>query len=441
MGWFDGRSTKAAHKPKTKFAPRFISTFLQRIGIVNSYDDDVRTYIERGYQQNPVVYGIVQDVAKNFGRAKWCVKNAKGEKVRIPLLDELMRQPNPIQSWTDLMQDYITHKMLAGNGLITGEYGNGINKDKYFQLYVLPSEDIQIIGRSDFRGIRGYKVDFAWSGDTVIPKEDVLHLRNPNPDFDETDNWLYGQSAFRAASRSIMAYNKSLDAGVHFLENKGSQKIVFDKSEQHNYSPEGEDTQMNKLRVQGKGPKNTANLLFMEGYDLGVIDVSSDPKKALVLEQRTQAATEICNVTGYPTQFLGIKDATYQNAKEAKKLLWEKIILPELDELKDGLNGWLAPQYGDIYFDYEVGHIDALQEDKLMRGKAIKEFSGMITINQAREMAGLKPYDWMKEPTNMEEFNEQVYAGFTQSVVGESASDSGSNGESDMQEDNNEQDE
>ena len=88
----------------------------------------------------------------------------------------------------------------------------------------------------------------------------------------------------------------------------------------------------------------------------------------------------------------GLSDTTYQNAKEAKKSLWENIILPELHELKEGLNRWLAPQFGDnVMLDYKLDHIDALQEDRLMRGKAIREFAGMVTINEAREMAGLKP--------------------------------------------------
>ena len=140
----------------------------------------------------------------------------------------------------------------------------------------------------------------------------------------------------------------------------------------------------------------------------------------MVLEQRDYAAREICNVLNFPIQLIGLDSATYQNAKEAKKALWENVIIPILCEIRGGLNRWLAPYFGrDIMLDFDLSNIDALQEDKLMRFKAIKESAGMITINEARIAAGMKPYTWMTPPTTMDEFNEQVYVGFTQSVIEE----------------------
>ena len=398
------------------FPARFQQIFLQRVGVVNSYDDDIRTYVENGYQQNPVVYAIVNNIAKNAGRAKWCIKNSKGEVIDVPLLSQLLVQPNALQSWTDLVQDLVTHKILEGNMFITGEFGSGINGGKYTNLYSLPSEDMQIIASNDFRGIKGYRVDFAWAENTMIPASDVLHLRNPNPDFDETDNWLFGQSAFRAARTSIQTLNESIEAGNWFIQNKGAQKILFNKNDMYDLSPEAQDQLKSKLRASGQGPKNNGNIPIVDGADLSVLDVSSNAKDALVLEQQHQAALYICNVVNFPPQLLGLTQATYQNAKEAKKMLWENCIIPELDELKDGLNRWLAPQFGDVYIDYKVDHIDALQEDKLMRGKAIKEFAGMVTVNEARKMAGLPE---MEGPEG-----EEMYAGFTQAVVDNTSSSS-----------------
>ena len=402
-------------KPKSggiQFPKRYQQMFLSRVGI-NVYDDDSRTYIEKGYQQNPIVYSIVNMVAKNAGRVKWCIKNkATGMEVSVPLLEELMKGPNPLQSWTDLTQDALTHKLLEGNTFITGEFGSGVNAGKFNSLYVLPTEEIQIIADASGRGLTGYRVDRSWAESDIIPATDVLHIKNPNPDFDEIDNWLYGQSNFRAASQSIQTYNESLETGVWFLQNKGVQKAVFTKDPEVELGPEGADALKDKLRAQGQGPKNSANIPIID-EELGVIDLSSDPAQALVLEQRAQAAMEICNVTNFPPALIGLNDATYQNAKEAKKALWENIILPELHELKEGYNRWLTPQFGDnIYLDFKVDHIDALQEDNLMRGKAIKEFAGMVTINEARQMAGLMPIQTLGD------FNgDDMYLGFTQAVV------------------------
>ena len=126
---------------------------------------------------------------------------------------------------------------------------------------------------------------------------------------------------------------------------------------------------------------------------------------------------------------LGLTDATYQNAKEAKKAMWENCVIPMLDEIQNGLNAWLTPQFGDVWLKYEVDHIDALQEDKLMRGKAIKEFAGMVTINEARAMAGFKPVDVIGEFDG-----DDMYVGFTQAVVTDQEEISDQNGTSDATE-------
>ena len=413
MGLFDFTKRQKPKKgSEISFSERFQQLFLQRVGLVNSYDDDIRTYVEHGYQQNPVVYSIVNMIAKNVAKAKWKIVDSKGEEVKNNLLKQLLFQPNPLQSFSDLTEAMATHYILEGNAFITGEYGTGINQGKYNSLYVLPSEDIQIVASTDGRGIRGYRVDFAWSADTEVPATEVLHLRKPNPDYDETDNWLFGQSPFRAASRSIQAYNESLDAGVWFLENKGAQKILVSDDPEMELSPEAADQLKRKLKAQAQGTKNTANIPIFD-QKLMAIDVSANADDALVLQQRTFAAQEICNVVNFPGQLIGLNDATYQNAKEAKKALWENCVVPMLDELCYGFNRWLSPQFGDVWLEYDVSHIDALQEDKLMRGKAVKEFAGMITVNEAREMVGLKPIDSFGDGGT----GEDRYVGFTQAVV------------------------
>ena len=418
-------------KPKkgsTMLPARQAQLFLQHLGVTNIYDDDVRTYIERGYQQNPIVYSIVSNIAKSVAKAKWKCVDSDGNEVQNRLLKELMYMPNPLQKWTDLTEALATHYLLEGNAFLSGEWGTGINSDKFHTLYVLPSENIQMVPSPNGRGISGWEVDFHLSLAKEIPSSDVLHLRTPNPDYNESDNWIFGQSPFRAANRSIQAYNESLDAGVWFLQNKGAQKILINEDTEAELSPEATDQLKSKLRAQSQGTVNTGNIPIIDGK-LGVLDISADADDALVIQQRDQAAQEICNVLNYPSQLVGLTDATYQNAKEAKKAMWENCVIPMLDEIQNGLNAWLTPQFGDVWLKYEVDHIDALQEDKLMRGKAIKEFAGMVTINEARAMAGFKPVDVIGEFDG-----DDMYVGFTQAVVTDQEEISDQNGTSDATE-------
>ena len=206
-----------------------------------------------------------------------------------------------------------------------------------------------------------------------------------------------------------------------FNKTKEHRRIIVNKGDA-SFSPETLDQFKQKLRAQAQGNNNTGNIPIIDGM-LDAVDVSSDLKSLMLIEQMQQSAQEICNVVNFPSQLIGLKDATYQNAKEAKKALWENCVIPMLEELKDGYNSWLTPQFGDIWLDYDIAHIDAIQEDKLMRLKAIKEGAGMMSINEARIAAGYKPVDKLGEFSG-----DDMYVGFTQAVVSDQQEISKQNG-------------
>ena len=402
MGLFDRFKTKG----KQGFGKLYSNLFLQRAGGIQTYPNDANTYVEKGYQDNPIVSAITTITAKHGSKAPWVIRSKRtGEVVRNTLLEALMERTNTDAVWSDFMQDLITQYVLTGNGFAAMEKGTGVNEGKPHAIFMIPSGETQIIIGDNHRSIAGYRVDFL-SQEADIPASDVLHIKTPNPDYDKAGNFLYGQSPFRAARTSIHTYNDSVEAGLYILKNVGADKMLVNMTEDE-LGPEGADKLKQKLRNTGQGVKNRGNIVYSDSQ-LAVLDLSIDARNALLLEQRHQAAREICNVLNFPIQLVGVDAATYQNAKEAKKALWENVLIPILCEVRSGLNRWLTPFFGDnIYLDFDLSNIDALQEDKLMRGKAIREFAGLVTINEARKMAGLKP---------MTEGGEEIFVNFTQSV-------------------------
>ena len=415
MAWYDRfLRTKAKGKP-VKLPARFSTLNLGRTGQIITLEDDNRTYIQRGYQDNDVVFSIVDRIAKSAANVKWCVKDkATGKEVLIPLLDELMKKPLPGKTWSDIIQDAITQKLLTGNAFFTGEYGTGLNSDYINAMYIVPTEQMQILQTDDQRGIRAYRPYYTQSTSTEIPASEVLHLRTPNPDYDETDNWQFGQSPFRATRSSISIYNEAQASIEWYVQNKGAQRAIMLKdADGIEMAPEEIDRLKARLRDAAQGSKNVGNLPILNA-EMDTLDISSPFKDLMLMEIQNHAAMQICSAIHYPCQLYGLKDATYQNAKEAKKALWENTILPEVNEIKDGFNRWLAPVFGDnIYFDIKLDHIDALQDDKLTRFKAIKEAAGAITNNEYRLLAGLEPTD--------EPWGDERYVGFVQAVMDESS--------------------
>tara|TARA_R110002074_G_scaffold68898_1_gene161295 strand:- start:785 stop:1324 length:540 start_codon:yes stop_codon:yes gene_type:complete len=70
--------------------------------------------------------------------------------------------------------------------------------------------------------------------------------------------------------------------------------------------------------------------------------------------------------------------------KEAKKALYQNAVIPELVKIRDEINRWLCPQYGDKYkFDFDFTCIPELQEES---DKVVEQLSKAwwITPNEKR---------------------------------------------------------
>ena len=74
MGIFDFLSKKGK---KMEFTERYSSLFLDRLGSVQNYSDRNRTYIDKGYQENPIVYSVTNIIAKNGSKANWVCKDKR----------------------------------------------------------------------------------------------------------------------------------------------------------------------------------------------------------------------------------------------------------------------------------------------------------------------------------------------------------------------------
>ena len=305
----------------------------------------------------------------------------------------------------------LTQKVLTGNAFsAVARYSNNGMKElagKPKNIFVMPSNEIQIYLGGKNSNIEQYVLDF--SGNIISPEsgvkaDDVLHIKSPNPDYSIEGDFLWGQSPFRAARRSIQTLNESLETGVWLLENRGAESILVNKDDNIELSIETISDLKTKLREQAQGPKNAGNIPIMDA-NLDVLQIGANADDILLLPQRIQAAKEICNVLNFPVQLIGIESGTYQNAKEAKKALWENVIIPELEELKNGFNRFLTPEFGDnIYLDYDLHHIAALQEDK-----PITELANIATIDEVRAMRGLPPLKGKR--------GEELYVGFLQGTL------------------------
>ena len=93
----------------------------------------------------------------------------------------------------------------------------------------------------------------------------------------------------------------------------------------------------------------------------------------------------MCNIYSVPVQLLNNTDhQSYNNQKEAKKSLYVNSIIPQLIKVREELNRWLTPAYGNnLYIDFDFTVIPELQEEM---DKVVTQMSSSwwLTPNEKR---------------------------------------------------------
>ncbi len=366
---------------------------------VSAQEQNDKNYIKRGYQGNPTVFSIINMVAKNAGMAKWGVYKKGADNTKEPykdvLLQGLLETPNGLQTWNELIQNVISFKLITGNSYIWGIDGeNTMTKGKTAALYTLPSDRVQIHANDSNTAIRGYSVDFYGRGNKdVIPATEILHLKNFNPLYNGDGDFLYGQSPLKATMQSLYTNNDAIETSGSYLKNQGPRGLLsIEPDDTYGKLSEDETNAMRaRWRAEHTGVKKAGELLIVPGkpqwHEIG--STSADLK---LIEHYKLTVNDICNVYQFPTILISDGDSTFSNQKEAKKMLWTNVIIPALTEIRDGLNAWLVPKFGEgICIDFDLTDIKELQEDIKSQAEAINKLQGVVTVNEARAMINKAP--------------------------------------------------
>jgi HK97 family phage portal protein len=239
---------------------------------------------------------------------------------------------------------------------------------------------VEIVSNGIMQPIKEYRIEY--NGQYSMDADCVLHIKDFNPYYDGTGSHLYGQSPLRAGLRSLTTNNEAVTTGVKYLQNQTARGVLM--SEEGDLNEVQAQQLKDKFRQQYQGSDNggdviiTPKKLSWVNFGLNAADVS-------LIEQYNASIKDICNIYNVPVQLLNNTEAsTYNNMKEAKKALYQNAVIPELVKLRDELNRWLVPMYGDnLYLDFDFTAIPELQEEN---DKVVQQLSAAwwITPNEKR---------------------------------------------------------
>lgn len=349
------------------------------------------SYITEGYQKNSTIYSLINLITKaattipfqvyektnenDYKRYKALTsgimdsttiqKAAMLQKRSLIELHEtelhkILERPNPAQSYNSFMTELIAFGKLTGNRYIYGIGPETGSNTKYSELYVMPSQIMEIVSGGIMKPVDHYTIEY--NGQHKIPAESICHIKDFNPHYDGSGSHLYGQSPLRAGLRSLTTNNEAVQTGVKYLQNQTARGLLM--------SDEGDINEVQakqlkeKFKQQHQGSNNAGDIIITP-KKLSWVNFGLNASDVSLIEQYNASIKDLCNIYNVPVQLLNNTDSSsYNNMKEAKKALYQSCVIPELLKIKDELNRWLAPKFGEnlcIEFDFSV--IPELQEE------------------------------------------------------------------------------
>jgi len=389
---------------------RAIYNWLGESIVWNPENDD--SYITEGYRKNATVYSIINLITKAATTIPFQVYEKTNEndykrykaltsgimdastinkaallqkrslvELQDTELHQLLERPNAAQSYNSWITEIIAFGKLTGNRYIYGiGPDTGANVGKYNELYVMPSQIMEIVSGGIMQPVKKYKIEY--NGTYEINASEICHIKDFNPYYDGTGSHLYGQSPLRAGLRTLTTNNEAVQTGVKYLQNQTARGLLM--SEEGDINEVQAQQLKDKFRKQFQGSDNAGDVIITP-KKLSWVNFGLKASDVSLIEQYNASIKDLCNIYNVPVQLLNNTDsASYNNMKEAKKALYQNAVIPELIKIKDELNRWLAPKYGDkLCVEYDFTVIPELQEEA---DKVVDQLSKAwwITPNEKR---------------------------------------------------------
>lgn len=373
------------------------------IGYVK-YDQKSQTYLDKGYNENPTVFSIINKSSVKLVSVPYTVKKVEDKQSQSKLnqlnlatkgvystkqyLDKLkleikaykdeempfpMEQPNPNQTWSDIWGLYKTYLDLIGNFyLYTVAPEDGLNKGVPKLAYALPAHMMQIVLKKDANLLFDenpidYYMLVDGTGYIRFEQKDVIHIKTVNPNYDKSGSHLYGQSRLRAGLRNLQSQNSAIDTNIQMLKSAGAYGFLYGKGTP--LTAEQAQSLKERLVEMDKDPGRLGKI-GASSAEIGFQRISLTTDELKPFDYLNWDQKQICNVLNYPDELLNADGRASlsggSETLEAKKTLITDNINPDLILLQSALNKYFLPLfkgYENCVIEWDCTELPEMQAD------------------------------------------------------------------------------
>lgn len=390
-------TSRLRHLLGVKESQARIITSMNQVGQPQYTPANYEAFAREGYSKNAIVYSAINKITTAAMGVKWTLYTKSSiKKNQKEIIDheflKLWERPNPMQATAAFIEAIIGYRLISGNSYI--EANKPITSKPPRELWPVRPDKMKVIPNS-LGNVGAYEFSSGgatkrWLVDPMTMRGDILHMKMFHP----INDW-YGLSPIQAALLSLDQNNAASRWNLAMLQNSATPSGVL-QMKVSDANPRGELTEPQYARLKAEfessytGARNAGRPLIIEG-GLNWQGISLSPKDMDFINSKKITGTDIALVYNVPPELLGLGEKTYANYQEARAALYEEAVLPIMDNLRDELNAWLLPMFGDsLYLDYDRDDIEALSYKRDAKYTSIGA-STFLTQNEKREAVGYEP--------------------------------------------------
>lgn len=338
-----------------------------------------RNAIRDSYANNAAVMGVVNYIAENVGEvARYLeLQDKKGDYIENHWVLDLLRHPNDRFNLRRFATAWAVNKLLFGDAWVYAPSAVGKNLGKVSEMYVIPSWRIETDSDGKLQPLKGIVMSGTSKGE--ISMDDVFESFDYNLD----DGSFFGTSKVVSAAIYLDVIDKGMRRESQSLENGGVANLVTPKGDEAGVLPEHADDLESRFNSKRNVNKTLALRMPVEVHQLG-----NAPVDLSILDTHKEAVTALCFVFKVPVD-LYYGQAKYENAKEAKKTIYEQNAIPLANEFAEDLITFLMKKDKSLAgyrLTVNTDRIDVLKE------KSTDVLNNLnlayCTLNERREAIG-----------------------------------------------------
>ena len=339
--------------------------------------------LRKMYEGVSSVYGIINKMAKSASEVAQYIELQTDDKkvVANHWVNRLLANPNDRNNITSFVRAWATNKLIYGDAFVYCQRTLGSAREVK-EMYVIAGDRVGIDRGGWRQPFKGIKITNS-GDDETLKMEDVWMSYNYNPDSES----FFGFSPLAAAASEVQIIRNGKRRQNTSMVNGAVNTLITPKQDAMGLMPKDTEELDKELNSESNINKSKYLRQAIEVHKIG-----GSPVELSILDGTRESVTALCFVYEIPVD-LYYGQSKYENAREARRTLYESVAIPLITEFCNDFMGYLRRQFpNEVKGLNLVVNTDNIEVLKQSSTEVLTNLKLMgASVNEMREAYGYTP--------------------------------------------------